>query len=115
MLSNLIQNSYPTASKECKKEDMDNQPEGGKMCHKSCVLCEWTCRSCGDIYTGETSRNFYTRAKEHLSQAESDGLNEFEFISIHQTQHHNGAEVDFKVKVLKFMKEFTSGGRTELR
>ena len=62
---------------------------------KSSVLYEWTCRSCGDNYTGETSRNFYTRAKENLSKAESDGLNSF--ISTHQTQHHNGAEADFKV------------------
>ena len=104
-LGNMLQNSNPTASKECGKEDcyMDHQPEGGKMCHKSSVLYEWTCRSCGDIYTGETSRNFYTRAKEHLSKAESDGLNSF--ITTHQTQHHNGAEADFKVKVLKSFKD----------
>ena len=35
-LGNILQNSNPTASKECKKEDcyMDNQPKEGKMCHK---------------------------------------------------------------------------------
>ena len=122
-LGNILQNSNPTASKVCVKEDcyMDHHPEGGKMCHKSCVLYEWTCRSCGDIYTGETSRNFYTRAKEHLSRAENDGLNSF--ISTRQTPHHNGAEAKSKVKVSllnnyfprKYMKEFISDGRTELR
>ena len=85
---------------------MDNQPEGGRKCHKSNVLYEWTCRVCGDTYTGETSRNFYTRAKEHLEKSkksENDHLDSF--ISNHQLQHHNGALPDFKVKVLKSFKD----------
>ena len=78
-LGNLLQKSNPTSSRECRKQDcyMDQQPEGGKQCHKSNVLYEWTCRVCGDTYTGETSRNFYTRAKEHLEKAEKDALNSF--------------------------------------
>ena len=82
---------------------MDQQSEGGKQCHKSNVLYEWTCRNCGDTYTGETSRNFYTRAKEHLEKAEKDALNSF--ISNHQSEHHNGDMPDFKVKVLKSFKD----------
>ena len=81
---------------------MDQQSEGGKQCHKSNVLYEWTCRNCGDTYTGETSRNFYTRAKEHLEKAEKDALNSF--ISNHQSEHHNGDMPDFKEKVLKSFK-----------
>ena len=107
-LNNMLQNSNPTASKECGKEDcfMDNQPEGARKCHKSNVLYEWTCRVCGDTYTGETSRNFYARAKEHLEKSkksENDDLDSF--ISNHQLQHHNGALPDFKVKVLKSFKD----------
>ena len=106
-LGNMLQKSNPTASKECGKEDcfMDSQPEGGRNCHKSCVLYEWTCRICGDTYTGETSRNFYTRSKEHLEKSKSkkDALNSF--IYNHQTTKHNGDEPDFKVKVLKSFKD----------
>ena len=104
-IGNMLQNSNPLASKECGKEDcyMDKQSEGGRKCHKSSVLYEWTCRICGDTSTGETSRNFYTRAKEHLDKAENDPLNSF--ISNHQAQNHNGDEPNFKVKVLKSFKD----------
>ena len=79
---------------------MDAQPEGGKNCHKSNVLYEWTCRICGEMYIGETSRNFYTRSKEHLKKAEEDKLDSF--IANHQTKCTNAS---FKVKVLKSFKE----------
>ena len=59
-LGNLLQKSNPTASGNCSKSDcyMDAQPEVGKMCHKSNVMYQWTCRICGENYVGETSRNF---------------------------------------------------------
>ena len=98
----MLQNPNPTASDHCGKEDcfMDAQPEGGKKCHKSNVMYEWTCRICGEIYTGETSQNFYTRCKEHLEKSEKDQLNSF--IANHQTKCINAS---FKVKVLKSFKE----------
>ena len=101
-LGNLLQNPNPTASDHCGKEDcfMDAQPEGGKKCHKSNVMYEWTCRICGEVYTGETSRNFYTRCKEHLEKSDKDKLNSF--IANHQIKCINAS---FKVKVLKSFKE----------
>ena len=107
-LGNLLQCSNPTASDDCGKADcyMDNQPGGGKLCHKSNVLYEWVCRACENkfIYTGETSRNFYTRSKEHLDKAENDQLNSF--ISNHQLLKHSLSDTpDFKVRVLKSFKD----------
>ena len=106
-LGNLFQRSNPTASEECGKPDcyMDNQPGGGTLCHKSNVLYEWICRICDTkfIYTGETSRNFYTRAKEHLDKTKTEANS---FIAHHQLLYHRSNDIpDFKVKVLKSFKD----------
>ena len=76
------------------------QPEVGKMCHKSNVMYQWTCRICGENYVGETSRNFYTRSKEHLKKADEDKMDSF--IAEHKIKCPQSS---FKVQVLKSFKE----------
>ena len=92
-----LQNPNPTASNKCGKSDcvIDNQPGGGKLCHKSNVLYEWKCRNCDNVYIGETSRNCYTRAKEHMGKAHEKSKESF--IHNHQIEKHNGEEADFSV------------------
>ena len=96
-----LQNPNPTASNKCGKSDcvIDNQPGGGKLCHKSNVLYEWKCRNCDNVYIGETSRNCYTRAKEHMGKAHEKSKESF--IHNHQIEKHNGEEADFSVNVIK--------------
>ena len=70
-----------------------------KLCHKSNVLYEWKCRNCNNVYIGETSRNCYTRAKEHMGKAHEKSKESF--IHNHQIEKHNGEEADFSVNVIK--------------
>ena len=72
-LSRMFQNSNPTASEKCGKENcyMDDQPEGRSKCHKNNILYEWECRKCGAKYIGESSRNFYSRSLEHIEKSKS--------------------------------------------
>ena len=57
------------------------------------------CGDCENVYIGETSRNCYTRAKEHLGKANDKSKESF--IHNHQTEKHNGDEANFGVKVIK--------------
>ena len=103
-LEKILKSNVKT-SDSCGKDDcyMDNQVENGRMCHKSNVLYEWQCRICNGKYIGETSRNFYTRALEHLDKADKKALDSF--ITSHQKEVHNDSEPSFAVKVLKSFKE----------
>ena len=104
-LGKIFQNSNPTASGKCGKENcyMDNQVENGKMCHKSNVLYEWQCRSCDSKYIGETSRNFFTRSLEHVEKANQKAADSF--INNHQIEAHNGDQPSFSTKILKSFKD----------
>ena len=100
-----LQNPNPTSSGKCGKRDcvIDNQPGGGKLCHKSNVLYEWKCQKCESVYIGETSRNCYTRSKEHIGKAHEKSKDSF--IHNHQVEKHNSDEADFKVSVTKSFKD----------
>ena len=60
-----------------------------------CKLCP---ESDPTTYIGETSRNLYTRAKEHVDKCEGRNK-EDSFMWTHQEEKHNGAEPDFKASV----------------
>ena len=49
------------------------------------------------MYIGETSRNLYTRSKEHLKNYEARMPSSF--ILTHQNSKHEGAEPDFRATV----------------
>ena len=51
------------------------------------------------VYIGETSRNLYTRCKEHMSKYTSHKRKADSFIKLHQDKHHHGVEADFRAKV----------------
>ena len=65
-------------------------------------LYSYTCKKCPDInkYTGETSRNLYTRDLEHR-----DNKNKNSWMHSHQQEKHEGAEPDFKMKVERIYKD----------
>ena len=100
-IEKMLQNSNPTASGKCGKSNciMDNQPGGGKQCHKSNVMYEWKCEQCESSYIGETSRNFYSRSLEHIEKSNTNS--DDSFISNHQKECHDGGQPQFNVKVIK--------------
>ena len=65
------------------------------------------CGLCPDdrpsIYIGETSRNLYTRAKEHKDNFEKAKDDSFMFI--HQQEEHRGEAGNFKAKVVKSFRD----------
>ena len=70
-----VQRSNPTATPGCDRGDclvcVDGRGKGGN-CHKSNVQYEMDCLLCppgqGSVYIGETSRNLYTRGREHIDK-----------------------------------------------
>ena len=73
-----------------------------ELCHKANVVYSYTCKECPEVnkYTGETNRNFYTRDQEHR-----DRRNLNSWMRSHQTEKHQGAEPDFKMKVERVFKD----------
>jgi hypothetical protein len=102
-IKSKVQKSNPTATTGC--TDVD------------CLPCETgsgdggNCRSCGtnyqiecalcpagqSLYHGETSRNLYTRSKEHLERYKSK--NKDSFMLKHQENYHQGVQGSYSAKV----------------
>ena len=61
-----------------------------------CLLCQ---PGEGSVYIGETSRNLYTRGREHLDKYRSTKRNKDSFIKKHQDEKHYGCEAEFRAKV----------------
>ena len=61
------------------------------------------CKLCPEdkpvVYIGETSRNLYTRSKEHLEKYVGGSKMEKSFIYKHQADIHDGTEAQFSAKV----------------
>ena len=81
---------------------VDGRGKGGN-CHKSNVQYEMDCLLCPpgqeSVYIGETSRNLYTRGREHIDKYRSTKRNKDSFIKKHQDEKHGGCEAMFRAKV----------------
>ena len=79
---------------------------------KSNVTYEMECRLCpeGDkcVYVGETSRNLFTRANEHMEKYRSTKRNPDSFIKKHQLDCHHDLPADFKAMVTGSYKDCLS-------
>ena len=84
---------------------------------KSNITYEMECRLClGDekcIYVGETSRNLYTRAKEHMNKYRSEKSNHDSFIKQHQVEYHHDQLAEFKARVTGLFRDCLSRQVTE--
>ena len=97
-LKREIQRSNPTAAKGCEKEDClcckEERGKGGQ-CHRTNINYEVICGLCPQErrvrYIGETSRNLYTRMKEHQGAINK----EESFMRKHMEEHHRGQENKF--------------------
>ena len=78
-IKRILQISDPFTSKNCGKLDCLVCQTGGKgYCRSTsvtynikCLECSEDPQSCESVYEGETSRNCYTRGKEHYSELNS--------------------------------------------
>ena len=101
-----IQKSNPTATAGCDNADClackAGRGEGGQ-CLKSNIQYQLRCRLCPDtdscVYIGESSRNLYTRGKEHMEKYQSKTRSTDSFIKKHQDEKHPGLPADFGAKV----------------
>ena len=67
-LKSRLQKSNPFPDNTCPDpECILCENNSNSMCRRNNVTYEVKCDLCKDIYIGETSRNLYTRIKEHLS------------------------------------------------
>ena len=105
-IKHLVQRSNPTATPGCPSKDCLACKEGrgkGGSCLKSNIQYELECGLCTEeqkgIYIGESSRNLYTRGKEHVGKYRSRKRNHDSFMKKHQQEKHGGREADFKAKV----------------
>ena len=103
-MRSVLQRSNPLQTAGC--EDTDCLPckpgrgEGGN-CEGCGVNYEIECQLCPNgrksVYIGETSRNLYTRSKEHISRFRTGLVTSF--IVKHQNSAHQGEEADYRAKV----------------
>lgn len=71
-MKRMLQRSDPFKSRNCLKEECIVCQSGGKgRCRASNVTYRIECQECHGVYVGETSRNTFTRGKEHLKDMES--------------------------------------------
>ena len=104
------QRSNPTATAGCSGSDChackDGRGKGGN-CRRSNVQYEMHCQDCPEtnptVYLGETARNLYTRAGEHMDtyRRRTNGGNKESFVFQHQVERHGGAAPNFISKVTK--------------
>ena len=107
-LERQLVKSNPTASSECHREGCGpcSQTEGNggsKRCQKTSICYKYTCRyeNCDAFYTGESSKNLFTRNTWHQTKYNSKKQQTESFMFKHQQEKHNGEAADFKMEVLK--------------
>ena len=104
----------PAASEGCKKLDCPvcQHGEGGRRCHVSGICYDIKCKECQDaVYFGESSRNLYSRGREHQGKLRRNDGNSF--MLKHQVERHNGDPVEFKMNVIRAFKDPLSRQVTE--
>ena len=60
------------------------------------------------MYVGETARNLYTRAREHMNKYQSNKTRSESFMTTHQDEKHTGLPPNFKAEVLETFKDCLS-------
>ena len=100
----VLQRSNPLETSGCDSTDclpcQYGRGEGGS-CRGCGVNYELECQLCPvgerSKYVGETSRNLYTRSKEHLARYQAGASTSF--MHKHQATAHQGEDEDYRAKV----------------
>ena len=101
-LKRELQRSNPLATPGCNEENcIGCRTEKGKggQCHRNNINYKIDCQLCmkttPTAYIGETSRNLYTRGREHLQGIKGEDS----FMKKHMEEKHPGEEEDFRARV----------------
>ena len=113
-MKRTLQQSNPTATPGCDAEDClacNHERGKGGDCRKNNINYQVECCLCPEgespVYVGETSRNIYTRGKEHASNLHrtpgEESENEPSFMKRHLEEYHRDADIrnSFKARVTK--------------
>lgn len=85
----MLQRSDPFKERKCTRDDcIVCRTEGKGPCKATNAVYKIKCTECSQIYIGETSRNVYTRGKEHLR--EMDYRKESSVLWKHAKEIHKG-------------------------
>ena len=103
-MKSQVQLSNPTATAGCELADCmpcSTGTGGASRCRRSNILYEFECQLCPpgnkSKYIGESSRNLYTRAKEHSSNYTKKTPKSF--MQKHQTRRHRGEPGSYAARV----------------
>ena len=100
-VKSVVQSSNPTATRGCEDSDCLPCQTGGHNCQQSNICYEVECQLCPDgrksLYIGESSRNLFTRAKEHLANYRNDRPKSF--MKKHQNKKHGGLPGSYQARV----------------
>ena len=100
-IKNILQRSDPFRSSKCRNDDeclVCRNSEGGR-CRTDGVTYEVKCKRCDCVYIGETSRNAYTRGKEHASDVNNRRENSPLYTHILEKHDGEGDIDDFRMCV----------------
>ena len=91
-IKDILQKSYPFDKEKCSMRDCLICTSNGKgNCKKESITYEIKCNKCNYIYIGETSRNGYTRGREHLLALKKKDKESTLYKHL-QIVHHNDKE-----------------------
>ena len=105
-LRSQLQKSNPTETPGCDDEEClgcsTEKGKGGK-CRRNNINYVMECQMCPEgnrpVYIGDTSRNLFTRCKEHMGSSRNVDDAESSFIRKHMVESHGGREGKFEARV----------------
>ena len=99
-LKGMFQQPIPTRKSGCKCIACQSGVQNGQ-CRRENIVYELQCDNCSDRYIGETSRNIYTRLREHLRDARVGSKDSV--LLRHKKDKHSTENTTptFRAKVLK--------------
>ena len=105
-IKSMFQRSDPFKRIICGRQDCLVCENGGRgSCGQMGINYELQCKVCGNKYIGETSKNAYTRGKEHISDLERKL--ESSIMLKHCQKVHGGRKEEFVMNVLGTYKNDT--------
>ena len=97
-IKSMLQRSDPFKERRCGREScFVCTTEGKESCDKNGINYAVTCTSCENVYHGETSKNAFTRGKQHLDEYRNKASKSV--LWRHCRERHENQLQEFKMRV----------------
>ena len=97
-IKSMLQRSDPFKERRCGREScFVCTTEGKGSCDKNGINYAVTCTSCENVYHGETSKNAFTRGKQHLDEYRNKASKSV--LWRHCRERHENQLQEFKMRV----------------